>query len=277
MIPFLNYTPSLASGIRHSQIKKYKGNPIEFEIINHEVYANATGMCKPFEKRPIDWIRLPDSQRYIQASQAKCENLTLIQTRRGGSNPSTWIHQKLIVVLARWLDVDFAVQCDEWVAELLRTGKVEVSSKEYSRKELALMILQAEEEKEQLLLENAQLRPKAAYADKVLASVDDITTTIIAKELGLSAKQLNQLLVQRRVQYYHDGQYILYAPYQNKGLSSSRTHVYTNKERKSRTRHYLVWTEKGRAFIHRLLNSSPTSALALPLITHSPPASSSDH
>jgi hypothetical protein len=108
--------------------KNYNGFTIEFELINGQLMANATAMCAAFCRRPVDWLRSSATSRYISTLESKCENLTLVETRQGGFNGGggTWIHERLILKLAQWLDVDFELQCDEWVAELLRTGKVEL-------------------------------------------------------------------------------------------------------------------------------------------------------
>jgi hypothetical protein len=106
-------------------VKQFGENGIQFQVINGEVYANATLMCKAFGKRPIDWSRLPQTERYLIALKSKCENLTLIESRQGGNEAGTWIHEKLILKLAQWLDVDFEIWCDEQIATLLKEGKVE--------------------------------------------------------------------------------------------------------------------------------------------------------
>lgn len=97
-----------------------------------------------------------------------------------------------------------------------------------------------------------RLLPKALYADNVLDSISCYTTTQIAKELGMTAQELNRLLCAERVQYYQSGQYMLYAEYAHRGLAKSRTHFDLFVERDTVcTRMYLVWTEKGRKFIHQ--------------------------
>lgn len=98
-----------------------------------------------------------------------------------------------------------------------------------------------------------ELTPKAEYTDKVLASKDTFTATQIAKEFGWGAVTLNNKLKELRVQYKHGGQWLLYAKYQNKGYTKS--HTYTEDlAGETRTWHSTVWTEKGRQFIHELLN-----------------------
>ena len=100
----------------------------------------------------------------------------------------------------------------------------------------------------------ARLKPRADYADQVLDSITCITTTQLAKELGMTAQELNRRLCEMRIQYWQSGQYMLYADYARQGFAKSRTHKRTLKHGIVMTETYLVWTERGRDFIHRLLN-----------------------
>lgn len=104
--------------------KDYHGFNIEFELIDSQLMANATAMCAVFGKRAQHWLDLAQTKRYINALEAKPEFPALVEIRQGGINPGTWIHERLILKLAQWLNVDFEIQCDEWMAELLRTGRV---------------------------------------------------------------------------------------------------------------------------------------------------------
>lgn len=104
------------------------------------------------------------------------------------------------------------------------------------------------------------LLPKALYTDNVLNSVSCFTTTQIAKELGITAQELNRQLCALHIQYYQSGQYLLYADYAHMGLAKSRTRYSTlpdphcdgvqEKLGTAYTHTYLVWTERGRKFIH---------------------------
>ena len=108
------------------------------------------------------------------------------------------------------------------------------------------------------------LLPKAMYSDNVLDSVSCFTTTQVAKELGITAQELNRSLCSLHVQYYQSGQYMLYAEYAHMGLAKSRTQYRSfmvpagdgTKRKVGRvvTNTYLVWTEKGRKFIHDLVH-----------------------
>ena len=100
----------------------------------------------------------------------------------------------------------------------------------------------------------AKLKPRAEYADSVLDSINCITTTQLAKELGMSAQELNRRLCEMRIQYWQSGQYMLYAEFARQGFAKSRTRRHVCKHGIVITEMYLVWTERGREFIHRLLD-----------------------
>lgn len=148
----------------------------------------------------------------------------------------------------------YFIECERALKQTIQPQTAAVALP--SVKELALMVLRAEEEKEKLLVENAKLAPKAEFTDKVLQSVDTYPISVIAKELGMSASELNKKLCERGIQYKAFGTYILYAKYQAKGFTKARTHAYLDSEGIPRTNTYTVWTEYGRVFIHSLFNSN---------------------
>lgn len=98
--------------------------------VSREAWFNATEIAAMFGKRPIDWLRLPETERYIEAlmkreavkvGNPKVRKSHFAKTRRGGclSYRGTWLHPKLAVAFARWCDIDFAVWCDEQITAML--------------------------------------------------------------------------------------------------------------------------------------------------------------
>lgn len=99
----------------------FEGSAMQF---NHDGWFNATVAAERFGKRPNDWLLLPDTENYIAAlNESLGSNTGLsgiwVKTKRG-NNGGTWLHPKLAVVFARWLDVRFAVWCDTQIDSLLR-------------------------------------------------------------------------------------------------------------------------------------------------------------
>lgn len=107
------------------------------------------------------------------------------------------------------------------------------------------------------------MMPKAAYCDRVLASPDCCTTTLIAKDLGMSAVMLNKRLHELGIQFKQGGTWLLYAPYQNLGLTDIRTHCFTDSDQTSHTRETMVWTQLGRAFVTKLIGEGMSTHGAL--------------
>lgn len=145
----------------------------------------------------------------------------------------------------------------------------ELETRELSRKELALMVIQAEEDKERLALEVHQKQetielqqkeialaaPKVQYVDTVLKSVNTYATNLIAKEMGMSAETLNKRLKEKGIQYRQSGVWVLTSRYQDKGYTKTRTHTYTRSDGSQSTAMLTVWTEQGREFLHSLFKA----------------------
>lgn len=96
--------------------------------------------------------------------------------------------------------------------------------------------------------------PKVRYFDEVLHSASTYTTTQIAKELGMSGRELNYRLKLLGVQFRQSGTWMLTARYQKEGYTRTHTHIWQNRNGETGTAMHTVWTERGRLFIHHLLN-----------------------
>lgn len=82
-----------------------------------------------------------------------------------------------------------------------------------------------------------------------------ITTTDIAKAMGMTTKELNVLLTDMGIQTWKRGQYRLTPDYEGRQLAQDRMFVYYSKEGKRKERTYLVWTEKGAEMIRTMITS----------------------
>ena len=118
----------------------------------------------------------------------------------------------------------------------------------------------AEKELSTLRLENkvqaqqiAELQPKATYYDLILQCPSLLSVTEIAKDYGLSAKGLNKILHDNGIQYSQSGVWFLYAKYQDKGYTSTKTQNYNRPDGTQGSRVHTYWTQKGRLFLYGLL------------------------
>ena len=100
-----------------------------------------------------------------------------------------------------------------------------------------------------------QLAPKAAYTDEVLQSTSTYTLTQIAHSLGLrSVHSLTRILMEKRIIYRQSGQWQPTAKVAEKGYFDTRTAKFIKPDGTIGTSMSTVITEKGRQFLHNLIN-----------------------
>lgn len=152
------------------------------------------------------------------------------------------------------------------VFEIYRQVFHKTIKRELSRKELAMMVIEAEEEKERLQAENEKQQklleektrenhnmmgklieqaPDVKYVKSTLNAPTTYTTTQIAKELGMrSAVTLHQRLKDMKVMFSQSGSWMLTAPYCDKGYTKTRTSTGENNGGGTWSKTITVWTEK---------------------------------
>ena len=138
------------------------------------------------------------------------------------------------------------------------TGQDELSDADLMAKALLVAQKQIEQREQRInALEtaNKKLLPDAEYG-RSLQSKHGITTTSIAKELGMSAVALNKRLHELDVQYRQSGQWYLYRKYQNKGLTTTRTVPIVRFDGKPDVRRETLWTMAGHRFIRDLMTKT---------------------
>ena len=135
-------------------------------------------------------------------------------------------------------------------------------------------LVKAEEEKQQLALENKQkdetiitiskanvelgnkiteMLPKVSYYDRILQSNATMTITQIAQDYGMSAIAMNKELEAMRIQHKERGQWILYAQFLKGGYVHSRTVDIIRRDGRHDVKYNTEWTTKGRLFLYEAL------------------------
>lgn len=112
-----------------------------------------------------------------------------------------------------------------------------------------------EQQKVQMLEQRVnEYEPKITYLDQILKSKNTVTITQIAKDYGLSGQELNKILNEEKVQYKLNSQWLLYRKYQDKGYTKSQTIDVVHSDGSQTVKMNTRWTQKGRLFIHEILN-----------------------
>ena len=155
------------------------------------MYVNLTEVAKAFPKKNLTQIINSQEIKEYCESLSKLQNYSfvdLVVVRKGAPNlgGGTWAHQKVALRVAQKLSPDFAVWVDTRIEELLQHGYTKLDS--ISRKDLAKMLWEAEEEKEKLQIavieqtkELEEAAPKVKFADSVETSKGSILIAELAK------------------------------------------------------------------------------------------------
>ena len=109
---------------------------------------------------------------------------------------------------------------------------------------------------------NREQRPLTDYARNILSSTQTVTITQIAQDYGFSAVRFNELLMRLRIQHKVGGQWILYAPYLNRGYVQSFSSYFVKPDGEVQVKVHTRWTQGGRLFLYGELKK----AGVLPLI-----------
>lgn len=137
-------------------------------------------------------------------------------------------------------------------------------------------LVKAEEEREQLALENKQqqatiltiskenmelgnkiteMLPKVSYYDQILQSNATMTITQIAQDYGMSAIKMNKELESMKIQHKVRGQWILYGQFLTGGYVHSRAVDIIRSDGRHDVKYNTEWTTKGRIFLYESLKS----------------------
>ena len=98
-----------------------------------------------------------------------------------------------------------------------------------------------------------ELKPKADYTDKILASKGTVPITAIAKDYGMSGRAMNKVLADLKIIYQMAGQWLLYSRYQAKGYTHSKSFAFNHADGRPDVKMTTEWTQKGRLFLYQKL------------------------
>ena len=99
----------------------------------------------------------------------------------------------------------------------------------------------------------ADFAPIRSYVDQILDSPGTMATSQIAADYNISARKLNCILHEERIQRNVNGQWILYKEHMGKGYTKSKTFQFTHSDGRQDSKMQTQWTQKGRLMIHEIL------------------------
>ena len=245
--------------------KSEKFGEVRVQVINEIPYFNLNDVCE------ILGLKNP---RQVK-SRLNPKDVILVDTlTSGGKQQMNFINESNLYKCIFQSDKPEAEEITEWVTgEVLpmirKTGMYmtdnvwnTITNNPEKLGEVLINYGKVKKELEQLEEENqiqkqliAEYKPIKEYVDTILSSEDTMTITQIAADYGLSAYELNKTLNEQRVIRKVGGQWILYAEHMNKGYTKSETITVTRKNGTDKVVPNTKWTQKGRLFVHNLLET----------------------
>lgn len=169
-------------------------------------------------------------------------NLILASRKKEAKDFKRWITHEVLPAIRRdggYMVVGQGESEEDILARAMIIAKKNIDKLELENKK-----------KDQII---GELKPKADYVDKILQNKSLIKISSIAKDYGMSAQEMNKLLHELRIQYKQGDQWLLYAKIQDKGYTSSETHVYEKRDGTTDVSLITKWTQKGRIFLYEEL------------------------
>ena len=248
-------------------LKKFEGKEVEIFELNGQILFNPyhVGECLELAASSVrNYLSEMSSKQAILLKNSDVRNKDIRKLNNAGEK---FITESGVYKLIFKSKKKEAEKFQDWVTDevlpqIRQTGgyipiKEEESDEEFLAR--ALLVAQRTLEKKNKELEEMsklieEQKPKVEYHDKVLNPTDEengftklLTTTEIAKDLGMTARQLNNILHEKRIIYKKGKTWVLYSKYDH--LISEKYCDYFINE----FGNLLKWTEKGRKFIIELL------------------------
>lgn len=176
------------------EVFNFNQKQVRIQLLNNEPYFCLKDVCMILEIQNVQANRFNLDSRGVHKMSTPTYN-----------QHGTEVNQKLIFInepnLYRLIfrsNKKDAKQFQDFIfnkvlPEIRKTGSYN-SNSELSRKDLALIIIKQEEEKERLQLENKELKPKAEFHDRTIDLHGSLTVGQAAKSLGTGRTRLMEFL-----------------------------------------------------------------------------------
>ena len=165
----------------------YRGNPITFDMNKGSAMVNASEMAKSFEKRTADWLVTQSTQTFIKtySDVRKTVSADLVRVIKGGNGEQgTWMHEDIALEFARWLNPYFAIWCNDRIKELMKFGMTATPETLENMINNPDLVIALATELKASRAENALLKPKAEFTEKVFETEGLV-------DIGQASKILN--------------------------------------------------------------------------------------
>jgi hypothetical protein len=207
-------------------VKTYEHNGLTVDVsFTGDAFFNATVAAKAFDKLPKNWLVTNDAQEYIEACSRNMlldkNQMVIVKMGAPENGGGTWLHPKLAVVFARWVNVDFALWCDGIIESILKGA----TSQDRPQPQQSI----TQYENALRLVPPAMDAVKALFDDNEIR-LDNNALRLSANQLVITATGINVLAAMGHAQLASETQKLHYTPTEigqmlNPPLSAIKTNV----------------------------------------------------
>ena len=231
-------------------------------VKDNEPWFVAADVCRALEIEPTATRRLDDDEkitlRLTQSESNRTSDTTIINEPGlyslvlGSRKPEArafkrWITHEVVPTIRRhgMYATNELLDNPDLLIEAATRIKVQ-------REKIAALETTVAVQSQQL----AEAAPKVSYYDLILNCKDLISISKIAKDYGMSAVKMNDLLRDMGIQYRQGNVWLLYQKYAAQGYTSTKTHEYIGSDGTNHAKTATYWTQKGRLFIYNKLKDN---------------------
>lgn len=155
----------------------FAGKSIRFERRGDRVWMSLTDMAKATGKQVGHWTRLDGTVEYLDKLESVLQ-IRITETAQGGipESQGTWAVEEVAIKFAMWCNVEFEIWVTQQIRTLMSEGVVAITPVTHALPQTYIealkALVQAEEEKEALALENSM---QAAQIDELEEDVDRLS------------------------------------------------------------------------------------------------------
>jgi prophage antirepressor-like protein len=231
----------------------FEGNNVPVQLINNQLMFDAETVIKSVGISQIKngkvYARFETASKYLSQNVGKGDFITEQQMYKlaiKANNPTAerfqdWVTGEVLPTIRKY----GAYLTDQKIEEVLTDPDTIIKLATQLKQERTGRLIAEQQVKE--------FQPKVSYYDRVLANPSLVTISIIAKDYGMSARQMNALLHDLGVQYKQGSTWLLYARYQQNGWTQSQTTMVKRNDGNEKAVLNTKWTQKGRLGLYELL------------------------
>ncbi len=195
--------------VKRISLIEHELNGVVIEQRSLDGYLNATKLAKAYEietdirKDVRDWLITERAKSYIERLSAKTgiPVLDLVQVKKGGNAPGTWLHPKLATPFGTWLSVEYEFQVSEWIELWMTTGQNPINLQQDDIDRIVFRDALKDEARlrmtsqVKIYLEQIQKYDDKKYSGIFFAKVHDLINIIITTETSKQMRvRISQML-----------------------------------------------------------------------------------